>query len=74
MRSALTIIGIILIIAGIFTFAYRGVTYTDREQIAQLGDLKVTAEKEKTIYFPPILGGVSIVAGIILVVVGRRKS
>jgi len=72
MKSLVTIVGIILIIAGILALGYQGFTYTQREKVAEIGSLQITADQQKTVSFPPILGGASLVAGIILVVVGRR--
>jgi hypothetical protein len=71
MKNLITLVGIVLIIAGIGIFAYKGYHYTTREQVAQLGDIQVTAEKEKVVYLSPALGGISIVVGLVLVVVGR---
>jgi uncharacterized membrane protein len=73
MKSLLSIIGILLIIVGITALAYQGFTYTKLEKVLQIGDLQVTADTQKTVYFPPILGGLSVVAGIVLVVIGRKK-
>ncbi len=73
MKATTTVIGIILILVGIATFAYQGFTYTKQEKVAQIGDLQLTANTEKTVHFPPILGGLSIVAGIVLVIVGRKN-
>lgn len=72
MRSFLTIIGVLLIIAGIVFFAYHGFSYTTQEQVAQIGGLNITAQTQKVVHFPPMLGGASIVAGIILVIIGRK--
>ena len=74
MKSTTTMIGIILILVGIVAFAYQGFTYTKHEKVAQIGDVQVTADTQKTVYFPPILGGAALVAGIVLVVVGRKNS
>jgi uncharacterized membrane protein len=74
MRSTMSLIGIILIIAGIVFLAYQGFTYTKQEKVAEIGDLQVTANTQKTVYFPPILGGGMLVAGIVLVVLGRRND
>jgi hypothetical protein len=71
-RGLTNIVGIILIVLGILALAYQGFTYTTREKVAQIGDVKITADKEKSVYFPPILGGASLVAGIVLVLIGRR--
>ena len=73
MKSITTLVGIILIIVGIVSLGYQGFTYTQHEKVAQIGDIQVTADTQKTVYFPPILGGASLVAGIILVMVGRRN-
>lgn len=71
MRSLMTVIGILLMIVGIFFMAYQGFTYTKKEKVAQLGNLQVTADTEKTLYFPPMLGGGALAAGIVLVVISR---
>ena len=73
MKSFITMLGILLIVVGVAGLAYQGITYTQREQVLQLGDLKVTADTQKTIYFPPVFGGLVLVAGIILVVIGKRS-
>ena len=71
MKSITNITGILLIVLGILSLAYQGVTYTTQKKVAEIGDLKITADTEKTISFPPVLGGVSIAAGIALVVITR---
>jgi hypothetical protein len=73
MNSITNLIGIVLILAGLFMLGYQGFTYTKHEQVAQIGALQITADKEKSVYFPPALGGAALVAGIVLVVVARRK-
>jgi len=72
--KGLTIIGIVLIILGIVALAYQGITYTTREKVVDLGPLKASVEKEKTIPLPPVLGGLAIAAGVFLVWVGARRS
>jgi hypothetical protein len=73
MKPAL-IIGIILIIVGAITLGYEGITYTTREKILEIGPLEATKKTEKTIPFSPVLGGVVLAAGVILVVMGVRKK
>ena len=68
------IVGIILIAIGIIALAWGGITYTKREKVIDAGPLQVSADKEKTIPFPPVLGGICLVGGIILVIVGNRQS
>jgi uncharacterized membrane protein len=68
------IVGIILIVVGIIALAYGGFTYTKREKVIDAGPLQVSADKEKTIPLPPVLGGICLVGGIVLVAIGSRKS
>jgi len=69
-----TLAGIILIVIGIAALAYQGITYTTREKIVDIGPIQMTAEKTKTLPLPPIVGGVALVGGIILLVMGSKKS
>jgi hypothetical protein len=69
-----TLIAIILIIVGIIAFAYQGITYTSREKVANIGPVQVTAEKTKTFPLPPIVGGIALVGGILLLLVGGKKD
>ena len=68
-----TLIGIILIVVGIVAFAYQGITYTTREKVVDLGPIQVTSETTKTLPLPPIVGGIALVGGIVLLVVGGKK-
>lgn len=68
------IFAIILIILGIAAFAYQGITYTTREKVVDIGPIQVTSEKTKTLPLPPIVGAIALVGGIVLLVVGTKKS
>jgi len=72
--SPITLVGIALILLGIVAFAYQGITYTSREKVIDIGPFQATAETEKTIPLSPLLGGLALVGGIVLVVVGAKKS
>jgi hypothetical protein len=73
MKKLVTILGILLIILGIGSFVYNGVTYTTQENVAQVGNVKITADTDKTVIFPPWMSGLILVIGGVLVVVGRRS-
>jgi len=68
------LLGIALIVLGVIALAYQGITYTTREKVIDLGPLQATVEKQKTIPLPPVLGAVALAGGIVLVIVGRRRS
>ena len=68
------LLGIVLIILGVVAFAYQGITYTTQEKVLDIGPLKATVEKEKTIPLPPLVGAAALIGGIVLLLVGTRKS
>jgi len=68
----LAMLGIVLIVLGAIALAYQGITYTTNEKVVDLGPLKVEAKKEKTIPLPPVLGGVAIVVGLVLLITSSR--
>jgi hypothetical protein len=72
--NPITLVGIALIVLGIVAFAYQGITYTSREKIIDIGPFEATADTQKTIPLSPLLGGLALAGGIVLVVVGAKKS
>ena len=68
------LVGVALIILGVVALAYQGITYTTREKIIDIGPLKASVDKEKSIPLPPIVGGLALAGGVILVIVGARRS
>ena len=69
-----TLVGIALIVLGIVAFAYKGITYPSREKVIDIGPIHATADTQKTIPLSPLLGGLALAGGIVLVVVGAKKS
>ena len=72
--KTITLIGIILIVLGVAAFAFQGISYTTREKAVDLGPIQVTTEQTRTIPLPPIVGGIALAGGIVLLVTGSRKS
>jgi len=70
----LRVVGIILIVLGIVALIFQGITYTTREKVIDLGPIEATAKKEKTIPLPPVLGGIALVGGIVLLLAGGKKT
>ena len=69
----LMILGIVLIILGAIGLGVQGITYTTRENVVDIGALKVTADTQKTIPIPLVAGGIALAAGIVVVVVASKK-
>ena len=75
--KAATIIGILLILVGVISLAYQGISYTTKEnkRVVDLGPLRVdaTVERQKTIPLPPILGIAALAGGVVLVLAGKKQ-
>jgi hypothetical protein len=67
------IIGVVLILLGVAALAYQGFTYTSRETVVDIGPVHATAEREKTVPIPPLLGMAAVAGGVALLVAGMRK-
>jgi hypothetical protein len=70
----IAIAGLVLIVLGLAALAYQGITYTSRETVVDIGPLHATADREKTLPLPPVVGIAAVAGGIGLLVVGLRKS
>jgi len=66
-------IGVVLVVLGVLALVYQGITYTTRETIVDIGPLEATADTERTLPLPPILGMAAVAGGIWLLVAGARK-
>jgi len=65
--------GLILVILGAILLIWTGFTYTKKEKIIDAGPIQVSADREKTVNWPPYAGGVVLLAGIIILVSARKK-
>jgi drug/metabolite transporter (DMT)-like permease len=72
--KAITWIGILLVVAGVLALAYQGINYTRQEKMLDIGPIHATAEKHERIPLPPIIGGLALVGGIVLLLTGARKK
>ena len=72
--KTIMLIGLVLIVLGAMAFIYQGITYTSREKIIDIGPIHASADTKKTIPLPPLFGGLALAGGIVLVIIGRKKS
>ena len=66
-------VGIILIIVGVVMLIWTGFTYTKKEKIIDAGPLEISAEKEKSVNWPPYVGGILLVGGIIVFATAKKS-
>jgi len=70
----LIMIGLILVVLGIVALVIPTFTFFTTERVADVGFLKIDISRPHTIVFNPIVGGIALAAGIVLVLVGRRSG
>ena len=68
------IVGVLLIILGVVALAYHGITYTSREKIIDIGPIQASHDTKKTIPLSPILGGLALAGGIVMVIMGTKNK
>lgn len=67
------LLGVILLVAGLAGLVWPVISYTKTEKVVDLGPIEVTAEREKHVPVPPIVGGLAAVAGLVIIVTSSRK-
>ena len=67
------IVGVVLLLLGVAALAYQGFTYTSLETVVDIGPVHATADHQKTVPIPPVLGLAAVAGGVALLVVGMRK-
>jgi hypothetical protein len=66
----LSLVGIVLLVLGAF-IVFRGMTYKSRDEVLRVGDMKASVEEKRAV--PTWVGGVAIVAGIVLLAGGMKR-
>jgi hypothetical protein len=65
-------LGIVLIVLGLAGLAWGGFSYTTEKKVVDLGPIHATREENHNVPLPPIAGAIAVVAGVALLVMGRR--
>jgi len=73
-KTATVVIGILLIVLGVIALAHQGITYTTRKKIVDIGPIQATKDTTKTIPLSPVLGGIALAGGVVLLLAGARSK
>jgi len=66
------IVGLVLVIIGLISLLWGGISWTREKTIIDIGPIQARSQERETIPLPPIIGGLALVAGAILLVVRDR--
>jgi hypothetical protein len=70
----IAILGVVLIVLGIGGLVLKNVHWTETKTVAEIGPIHVNAEEEHNVWIPNAAGILAVVAGLGLVMVGRKSA
>ena len=66
-------VGIILVVLGIVMLIWGGFTYTKKEKLIDAGPIQISADRQQTVNWPPYVGGVVLVVGVVLLITAKKN-
>lgn len=66
------ILALVLIVIGVLSLAYQGITYTTHKKVVDIGPIQATREEHNTIPLPPILGVLCLIGGVMVLAYDKR--
>ncbi|HWB93313.1 MAG TPA: hypothetical protein VG605_15735 [Puia sp.] len=66
-------LGIVFLVIGLVMLIWTGFSYTKREKVVDAGPVHISADKQKTVSWPPYAGGILVIAGVIMLVTARGR-
>jgi hypothetical protein len=70
----IAILGVVLIVLGIGGLVLKNVHWTETKTVAEIGPIHVNAEEEHNVWIPNAAGILAVVAGLGLVMMGRKAA
>jgi hypothetical protein len=65
--------GIILIVVGAIMTVFTGFNVITKKEVVDLGSVEINTEEKTPIYWSPITGGIILAAGVVVLLVSRKK-
>jgi hypothetical protein len=67
------ILGFLLVVFGVLALVYGGISYNRQRTVIDVGSFKATATEQKNVPLSPIVGGIALLGGVLLLVVPRKR-
>jgi len=72
--KGLVLVGAVLVVLGLAGLIYGGITYTKDKDTVDLGIAEITVTDKERLQIHPVLGGIVLVAGLVVLVIGLRNK
>jgi drug/metabolite transporter (DMT)-like permease len=70
--DSMKILGFLLVVVGVLALVYGGISYNRQRTVLDVGPFRATATEQKNIPLSPIVGGIALLGGILLLAVPRK--
>ena len=67
------VLGIILIVAGILMFVFKGVVFTKKEKVLDVGPVEINKNEKKRVDWPVYAGAIVTIMGVVVLVTSSKK-
>ena len=68
-----SVVGAVLVVLGVVLLVFGRFSYTTTREAVKVGPVGITTQEEKTFAIPPVVGGVVLAAGVVLLIADRRR-
>lgn len=55
-------------------FVFGSVSFTKEKKVVDIGPVEINKKEKKTVDWPNYAGGIAVVAGIVVLIAGRKKN
>jgi hypothetical protein len=69
----LTLLGVVLVVAGVIALFFGHFSFTETKPVLKAGPLQINSQEDHTVWIPTAAGIIIVLAGLGLVVAGRRS-
>ncbi len=67
------VIGTLLIVMGVVSLLWGGISWTREKTVIDLGPIEATRQERETIPMPPVIGGLLLASGVVLLMARSRQ-
>jgi len=71
--KTMTLLGVVLIVLGVAALFFGHFSFTETKPVVKAGPLQINSQEDHTVWIPTVAGIVVVLAGLGLVLAGRRS-